>query len=245
MKRILRLESVSSTNEWAWVEADRDAPSGTVLVAKAQTSGRGRFGRVWHSPPGTGLYLSMIYRDPVPLERVTLVTAVGAIAVTEAIRQTQGLTPVVRYPNDVLIGDRKVAGILVESRIPARRPPTFVIGIGINVNQKLFPEELAPIATSLREEVGARVAMGRVEREVIRQLDEWLPRIPENPAPISKWWKKHSSILKRRVRIRSKGRTVTGVVEDVDPLEGVIIRLQSGHPRGFSPERVEHLEVLE
>ncbi|MHC4607262.1 MAG: biotin--[acetyl-CoA-carboxylase] ligase [Planctomycetota bacterium] len=241
--KVIRLDRVKSTNDVAWREALAGAPDGTCIFAEEQTAGRGRFGRRWHSPRGTGLYLSVLLRRPVPADRVALVTALGAFAVVEAVDDA-GLDPLIRFPNDVLVGGRKVAGVLVESRFISAKPDLFVIGVGVNVNQEKFPAALREATTSLRIERGREVSRRRIERSLIESLRRWADRLDGSVRPFRAFWRKHSAILGRKVRVREKGRSFTGKVTEVDPIDGLVVRLSHGHSRGVRPEHVEHLELL-
>lgn len=163
-RRILRLETTAST----MLEAERH-PAGTVVVAEEQTAGQGRFGRTWHSERGAGLYFSQVLEplaNPVDLPVVTL--ALG-LAVQEAIAVTAGLSCDLRWPNDVLAGGRKCAGILVQYQ-----NGKLVSGTGVNVNHRHFPAELAAIATSLRIETGREHDLERLLEALLDAIDEYL-----------------------------------------------------------------------
>ena len=188
--------AVGSTNAEALDLAKAGAPHGTLVIADRQTAGRGRMGRRWESPPGVGLWFSWILRPDLPLASGFLVTVAGALAVVEAAGRMTGRSAHVRWPNDVLIGERKLAGILAEARGDAGRLEAVVLGIGVNVNQSEgdFPAELSGTATSMTIESGhafdrALVLAGIVEsfeliydrmmRDGGRQLiDEWRRVMP-------------------------------------------------------------------
>jgi BirA family biotin operon repressor/biotin-[acetyl-CoA-carboxylase] ligase len=152
-----------------------DAPEGTVAVAGEQTEGRGRLGRRWEAPPGTSILCSVQLRPAIPASRFPELTLVGAEACSEAIRETTGLEPILKHPNDVLIADRKVAGVLGEAG-----EGRVVLGIGINVNvsEDALPRDVRIPATSLLVETGAPVdrisvlvaLLGALER----RYDDWL-----------------------------------------------------------------------
>ncbi|MFN7924280.1 MAG: biotin--[acetyl-CoA-carboxylase] ligase [Bryobacteraceae bacterium] len=146
-------------------------PSGTAVGADEQTAGRGRHGRSWHSPPGTGLYVSVVLRLPFPAETFPALTLAAGLAVRDSIRTTGGLTCDLRWPNDVLAGERKVAGILTQIEAGAA-----VVGIGVNVSQKRFPPGLATPATSLLLEAGRLVEREALLVELLQALDAWVLR---------------------------------------------------------------------
>jgi BirA family biotin operon repressor/biotin-[acetyl-CoA-carboxylase] ligase len=152
------LDLTASTNTLAVRLAQEDAPHGTVVVAEAQSAGRGRLGRPWFSPPGKNLYCSVLLRTPVPRERLgrwlSWTPLIAALAAAHAIEADAGLSPSVKWPNDVLLGSRKVGGVLCESGDLGSAIPYVVVGLGLNVNIQAdeFPDELREIATSLAAE---------------------------------------------------------------------------------------------
>src|SRR5271170_2023158 len=175
--RVMHFPSVGSTNALA-LEAAQAGARGGVWVADEQTAGRGRGGHGWHSIPGDGLYLSVLLRPQMALVDALWLSLATGLAAKAAIAAVTGLQPDIRWPNDLLIGEKKCGGILVESSaIPSQSDtPTMVrfavIGIGINVNHRNFPAEIEPSATSLRRESGSPYSRERVLIELLRALDE-------------------------------------------------------------------------
>lgn len=232
-KRILCVELCASTNDVAWQAALDGAPDGTAVFAEEQTQGRGRLGRTWTSPRGTNLLVSIVLRPRLEIERVPLITALGALAVTDAV----DLPARVRFPNDIVVDGRKLAGILVESRFISERPDLFILGIGLNVNA--HPPDLP--ATSLAQEKGREQSRTIVARALLEAVDEWYARLDGPLKPWQKAWRERSDLLGREVRIRERGRSTAGTVDDMDPIEGIVLRLASGHVRSFRGEHVEHV----
>ncbi len=170
-KQRIDLEACGSTNDEAARFARAGASHGTVVIAGTQTGGRGREGRLWHSPTG-GLYFSAIVRPPISVDLVPPMTLAIGIAVCDAIASC-GVAGALKWPNDVLVGDRKIAGVLVETQSQGKRLESVVIGIGINITA--VPAEIATIATSLEEHAP------RIEREVVighlcTHLERWVDR---------------------------------------------------------------------
>lgn len=167
--------SVGSTNERAGELAESGAPAGTVVVAREQTEGRGRAGRRWHSPPDTGLYMSVIFRpdridNPVLLQ---LVAGLGIAAELDA--DFEGLDPAVKWPNDLVADDRKFGGVLSEATWEDDAPRHLVVGTGINVGQPDgFPEELQGGATSMKEVLDEEIPLVEVADAVLRGLEKRL-----------------------------------------------------------------------
>src|SRR5579872_1155904 len=152
---IVRLRSTTSTMTEAATLATRGRPHGTVVVAEEQTGGMGRHGHSWHSAPDGGLYLSMILRLAVSPADLPVLTMALGLAVQKAADETAGVCCDLRWPNDVLLNDRKLAG----SRVRSTETDALIAGIGRNVNQAAFPEELCTLATSLRIETGREHSM--------------------------------------------------------------------------------------
>ena len=173
--KLSHFASVDSTNTLALEAAQRGA-SGAVFIADEQTSGRGRGGHAWHSAPGDGLYVSIIVRPQMPLAQALWLSLATGLASQAAIAQATGLHTDIRWPNDLLLKERKCGGILVETSALTTGPTVAlryaVIGIGINLNHQEFPEHLASIATSLRIESGHIVDRELLLTELLLALEE-------------------------------------------------------------------------
>jgi BirA family biotin operon repressor/biotin-[acetyl-CoA-carboxylase] ligase len=213
-------ETIDSTMREAARIVDEGAPSGTAVVANEQTSGYGRFGRSWHSEPDTGLYLSVILRFPFP-DAPGLVTMALGLAVREAILDATGVVCDLRWPNDLLIGDRKCAGILTQLEGAA-----LIAGIGINVNQSKFPVDIAPIATSLRiAAAGEPFSREKLLIRLLPAVDEWCGRLAhEGREPILRTFHHVSSYVSgRRVTVEiSEDESITGTTAGLDA-EGYLL----------------------
>jgi BirA family biotin operon repressor/biotin-[acetyl-CoA-carboxylase] ligase len=155
-RRIVWRAEVDSTQHLARECARAGAPEGTVVLAESQTQGRGRLGRTWFSPAGRNVYGTVVLRPPCPPAVVPQVALVAGVAVADAVREAVGLEARVKWPNDVLVGGRKVAGVLTEMEGEAERVGFVLVGIGVNVNVEPseFPPDVAATATSLRAAVG-------------------------------------------------------------------------------------------
>lgn len=165
---VVWLPTTGSTNDVAASLAEGGAAEGTTVVADVQTSGRGRHGRVWFSPPGAGLYVSVILR---PSRSPALLTLASGVAIAEALRATTGLPVNIKWPNDLIIGKRKVAGILAES-VQTASLQFVVLGFGINLQTAAYPAELARTATSIEAETNRAVDRGVIFAEVLAKLAE-------------------------------------------------------------------------
>lgn len=217
-RELVMLGTVTSTNDEAAARARAGAPHGTVVVADAQTRGRGQKGHVWWSPPGDNLYLSAILRLDLPppsLPPLTLATGVG---VCDAVREV-GADAHLKWPNDVLAGDpgRKIAGILTETSSRQHRIEFVVVGVGVNLNTAEFPSDLASIATSLRRELGAPQDRDAFLARLLLHLERWIDRFVTEGTPLCvEAWKDRTRFLGRRISVVSDGRLVSGLAVDVD-----------------------------
>ncbi|OFX24494.1 MAG: biotin--[acetyl-CoA-carboxylase] ligase [Anaeromyxobacter sp. RBG_16_69_14] len=226
-------EEVGSTNDIAKRLADDGAAHGEVVVAEAQTAGRGRRGRVWASPTGRNLTFSIILRPDLPPSRASELTLVASVALCQAVRQA-GVPAGIKWPNDLLVHGRKLAGILTELAADPDRVQWVVLGIGVNVNVRAeeFPAELRDIATSLAMERGEPVPRALFAAAVLSSLEEWLDRHAEDGfPPVREAWRAMSITLGREVRVRASDRDLEGVAEDVDEAGALLVRTPAGLER--------------
>lgn len=206
-RRIEYHEIIDSTMFAAARLAAEGAPSGSTVIADEQTAGHGRYGRPWHSEAEAGLYLSIVLRFVFSPEALPMVTMALALAVKEAILKSTGVVCDLRWPNDVLIGDHKCAGILTQLDGPA-----VIAGIGINVNHSHFPEDLAAIATSLQIAKGAAQSRERVLIELLPAVDSYCALLANHgqPAILDMFTHGSSFVQGRRVHVEQGDATLTG-----------------------------------
>jgi BirA family biotin operon repressor/biotin-[acetyl-CoA-carboxylase] ligase len=171
LESIRHFDSIGSTNTAAMQAAVQGAPEGSVFIAEEQLAGRGRGGHAWHSEAGTGIYLSAILRPDLEPQAALALSLVAGIAVHEALASVCEVTADLRWPNDVLLGGKKVAGILTESSADMQRMHHAVVGIGINVNQSAFPPDIAREATSVRIETGRDCPRMELVIALLKSLD--------------------------------------------------------------------------
>ena len=224
---------VSSTNDVAKRLADEGAAHGEMVVAEAQTAGRGRRGRVWASPAGRNIYLSLVLRPDLPPARAPELTLLASVAVCQAVRQA-GVLAGIKWPNDLLAGGRKLAGILTELAADPDRVQWVVLGIGVNVNVRAeeLPAELRPLATSLAMERSEPVPRALFVAAMLSSLEEWLDRHAEEGfPPVREAWRAMSDTLGREVRVRSSDRDLEGVAQDVDGTGALLVRTEAGLER--------------
>lgn len=220
-------ETIGSTNGEAFKLAQEGAFHGEVVIAEQQTEGRGRRGRVWVSPAGKNLYLSAILRPELPPSRAPEVTLVAAVALAETIREA-GAEAFIKWPNDVQVDGRKVAGILTELSADVERVHFIVLGVGVNLNSPPsdFPPEVAETATSLMGARNQRVPRALFTAALLTKLETWLDTWTEQGfAPVRDAWKKLSSTLGQEVLVRSENRELRGVAEDIDDSGALVLRV--------------------
>jgi BirA family biotin operon repressor/biotin-[acetyl-CoA-carboxylase] ligase len=251
-RRVIVWPTLTSTNDEAWrrirargrADVDPDGLDGLVIIAEQQTAGRGRLGRSWASPIG-GLWMSVIIRTPLAERRQSMFTVAAAVAVVQAIRDATRLLARIRWPNDVLIDGRKVAGVLAEAE--SDFPDLCVLGIGVNVNvpAESLPKPVRTQATSLSAELGRSVCCIEFARSLLRHLDTWHARIHRGDnASLNSAWRELAASLGQRTVVHAGGKRFEGVVVELDLIEGVSLRLDRGQVRTFRSEEVSLVEVL-
>ncbi len=222
-------EEVASTNDLAKELAAREAPEGTLVVAEAQTGGRGRLGRQWDSPPGTGLYVSLLLRPPLPPTEMPQITLTTAVAVARAVKRVTGVAPGIKWPNDLLLAGKKLGGILTEMETESERIRHLVVGLGLNVNNPAFPAELEPLATSLLLATGRRHSRLEILQAWLEEFEELYGRfLAREFAGILDEWRSLTVTLGRRVTVRQGPVTICGRALDVAPDGALLVETAAG-----------------
>ena len=234
---------VGSTNDEAHRLAGEGARHGTLVLADAQTEGRGRRGRQWVTPPGRALALSLVLRPALPPARAPELQLVAAVAVCEAARALGAAKAAIKWPNDIECNGPKLAGLLAELRAEAGALDHVVLGIGLNVNLTTdeLPAELRPIATSLLIERGARVPRSWALLRLLERLDHWLSvHESEGFGAIRARWRELSSTLGRQVRVEA-ATPLAGEAIDLAEDGTLLVRDGAGREHRISAGDVEHL----
>ncbi|MGI8642945.1 MAG: biotin--[acetyl-CoA-carboxylase] ligase [Thermomicrobiales bacterium] len=227
--RLIRRGVVSSTMDEAMLLADEGAAEGTVVLAEHQTAGRGRAGRVWTEHPGDGLLLSVILRPPVPVDRLALLPLLIGVAVAEALEKMAVVACQVKWPNDIWIDDRKIAGILITSH-QRGGTRTVIAGIGVNVDMPV--ERLAEGAVSLRKACGRCVRVEDLLHALIDVLNAAYVRFVEQDGRVGLAdWKKRAALLGERVVVVQDGEAITGLFHDVDEDGALVLLTDAGECR--------------
>ncbi len=171
-KEIVYKETTGSTNADVRRMAEDGAENGLLVVADAQTSGKGRRGRQWESEKGTNLYFSMLLKPDIAPDKASMITLVAAYSVAKVIEKNTGLDAKIKWPNDIVVGKKKVCGILTEMNMERDYIHHIVVGIGINVNEEEFPDEIRDMATSLKKEIGQIVSRANLLCDILLQFEK-------------------------------------------------------------------------
>lgn len=225
-----------STNLRAHELGKAGAAEGTVVIADRQTAGRGRLGRTWCSPPGVNLYASVLVRPPVAPRHASQLTFLSAAAVARAVAESSGLKATVKWPNDVLVGGRKLAGLLNELDAETERIHYLILGIGVNLNMQAeqFPGDLRYPATSLMLECGHKISRTDFARCLLRHLDRlYALYLARGFEPILAAWQEYFDLCGRMVEVDYQDRRVAGCVKGLDKDGALLLERADG-----STERV-------
>jgi BirA family biotin operon repressor/biotin-[acetyl-CoA-carboxylase] ligase len=224
-------DSIDSTNRRAKELAAAGCPARSLVVAEAQTAGRGRRGRAWHSPAGSGIYASLVLRPTLAPEHAPLLTLAASVAIAEALCARANVATVIKWPNDVLVGTRKIAGILTEMVAEPERMDFAVVGFGINVNlaASAVPAELRAVATSLRIETGRTFRRAELLADCLKRLGDLCAELEAGRfdavlAP----WRARSNFIGRRVRVETLRETRVGLASDVGPDGSLVLETADG-----------------
>lgn len=226
---IIRFEGVSSTNDIAKKLAEQGAPEGTVVVARTQKHGRGRGEKTWSSPAG-GLWFSLVLRPEVAMSTISLLSLAAGIAVAKTIRRLFPIRAMLKWPNDVTINGRKVAGILVEMSTEG----SFcyaILGFGINVNNSVdsMEAELGSEATSIVDQLNSNVNVDWLMREIINEFSAIYAKILAcDSSTVVAEWKRLSDMLKKTIIIQVEKKSYTAAVLDLDSNGALVIQSQDG-----------------
>jgi len=223
---------VDSTNTLAKSLAAQGAPHGTVLIADSQTGGRGRMGRSFHSPAGSGIYLSVILRPQCHASQLMHLTCATAVAMCGAIKVSCGVRPGIKWINDLVFNGKKLGGILTELSLNADGTVAYaVVGVGINCTQKTsdFPQDIQDIATSLSAVSDIPVSRSCVAAAMIRSLEEMSRELFTRKEPIMEFYRSRCITLGKYVCVFSGDTVRHGTAEDMDDDGALLIRFDDGH----------------
>ena len=226
---LLEFDSLPSTNELAKEMAASGAPEGTTILAREQTLGRGRLGRSWASAAGQGLYMSVILRPAVEARRFAVMTLAAAVSVAETLEGSFAIPADIKWPNDVMVSERKVCGILLETASEGQNLEYAVLGIGVNLSQREFPDELRNSATSLFLESGRLIEPREFLWPLLDRLQYWYQVSTDGPGPVLARWEQMSSYARGcAVRVTSVAKEFVGLTGGLSESGALIVQLVSG-----------------
>lgn len=239
---IIRFDTLGSTNDEAANHARQGASEGLCIVSRQQSAGRGRQGRSWVSPADAGLYFSIVLRPDIERKQLGLITLMAGIAVHDTLKEF-GLSPDIKWVNDVLVSDKKISGILAE----AVETPTglaVIVGIGINVTSQNFPAEIAETATSIEAETGNRPTPDEVATHLTGQLSRFYDVLNnmDGIASIVEEWRRRSSYYSgKSVRVTLADDTIEGITDGLEANGALRVKLADGSVEIVQAGDVERL----
>ena len=202
-------------------------PSGTLVIAETQTKGRGRLGRIWFSPKYKGIYLSLILRPKTSPEKAPILTLLAAVSICEAIKEVTDLVCEIKWPNDIMLHNKKLGGILTELNAEVDAVNFMVIGFGLNVNND--KKSLISGATSLKEQAKENISRLFILQEILRKIESnYLTLEKKGAGQIIEKWRQNNITLGRRVKAYYHKEHVEGLAQDIDIDGGLIIRNDAG-----------------
>ena len=228
---------IDSTNIKARILAEAGCPNGQLVVSDIQTQGKGRRGRTWLSEVGSMICMSMVLRSSIPIDRVSAITLVAALAVSEALRDLTKESNVqvkIKWPNDIIISGKKVCGILTEMSCDMEGVKYVVVGIGVNVNTKSFPKELDEIATSIYNETGKMLKRSLVVAKIIEIFEKYY-EIFENDRSFEKLkllYEEQMINKNKKVKVLGIREEFEGIAKGIDDNGELLVETESGEIRG-------------
>ncbi|MFC7442097.1 biotin--[acetyl-CoA-carboxylase] ligase [Laceyella putida] len=238
-REIRYLVQTDSTQIVAHQWAREGAPEGAIVIAEEQHQGRGRMGRVWHSPPQTGIWMSVILRPPIPLSHAPHLTLLASVAVRRALAKLTELPVKIKWPNDLLINGKKVCGILTELRGEQDQIHYVIVGMGINVNAQVadWPDWLKEVGTSLRHELGRPIHRASLLAEILAELEQsYQGYLERGFAPIREEWQQMAGILGEQITARTSQGSYTGIAEQLNEHGALLLRTEQGVVPVYSAE---------
>jgi BirA family biotin operon repressor/biotin-[acetyl-CoA-carboxylase] ligase len=231
-RNMVYFPSIGSTNDVAQELAGQGAPEGTLVIADEQTAGRGRLGRRWLSPANHNLLMSLIFYPSLAASQAQRLTMICSLAAADAIRAVAGLEAGIKWPNDLLLAEKKICGILTELGLAQDRLVYAVVGIGLNVNLRAaqMPEELRPNSTSLVEERGEAVNREELLCALLHEIETRYERMRRGEVPVREWAGRLIT-LGKLVQVSDDAESITAWAEDVDEDGALLIRLCDGRQR--------------
>ncbi len=231
-RNVIIFETIDSTNTYSKSLDKNSAPHGTVVIAEEQTSGRGRLQREWVAAKGMNLLFSVILYPEFNVEKIALLPLIGSLAVADAIDKVTGLSSTCKWPNDVLINQKKVCGMLLESSSGESGIEKIVLGIGVNVNQQEFPRDLLTKATSLRNECGRTIDRTILVSIILEELENRYEQLSHfSPQQLLQEWKLKALLFGKKITVLESQSSYAATAIDIADDGGLIIQTEDGSKR--------------
>lgn len=238
---ILIFDAIDSTNDLARKCLEEGALEGLILMAESQTRGRGRMGRSWVSPAGTGIYLSVLLKPKIEPQRLQQLTLMAGLGTVQAVNEFSSQKAQLKWPNDILLNGKKLCGILSEYHPTQNEENAVIIGIGVNANhsQNDFPENLRPIATSIKIETGRSVDRQVLATALIRHLDqEYDAFLRDGSAAVIQKWTENSDMFGKNISVTKGKSVIHGTALGLDSQGRLLIRIKNGAEMAFDSGEV-------
>jgi BirA family biotin operon repressor/biotin-[acetyl-CoA-carboxylase] ligase len=241
-RELVHFNEIDSTNNYAKKIANEGCHHGTIVVADRQTKGRGRVGREWESFSSEGLWFSIVLRPDLEPEHIQIVTLAAAVAVVEGIFANQGIVCGIKWPNDIILDNYKLGGILTELSAEPDHINYVVVGIGININQDkyAFGDEIKNKATSLKIHTGKRVSRVRLLESILSKFEQIYSKLIQGKSnEIINIWSKYSVTIGKEVRIIFKGNEYVGLAQAITSDGKLIVKCNDGEVREISSGEIQ------
>lgn len=228
-KPLMFIQEIDSTNEEIKQLAQKGYPNGTTVVAETQSAGKGRLGRLWNSPTGTGLWFSFLLRPQISPNQIAGITLAVGLGVCKAIRNYTNINALIKWPNDIIIGNKKLCGILTEMTTKSNEIENVIVGVGINVNTLKFPDEINHKATSLFLETGKQVNRSDLFKNILLEIENYVEYYLDNPqSNIIEDYKKLCATLGKNVTVTRGNKILIGTAISISNDGDLIIKNQTG-----------------
>lgn len=233
-KNIFSFDTLNSTNTFAKSLSKEEVPHGTLIITEEQTAGRGRLQRNWVSPAGKNLLFSIILYPDFGIEKISLLPFAGSLAIADAIETITGLSSTCKWPNDVLINGKKVCGMLLESSLGNSVQEKIILGIGLNVNQEEFSEELKFKASSLQIESGIVINRVTLLQKILEELENRYEQLSHFPAQqLLNDWRMKALLFGKKITVLESEFSFTATAIDVNEDGSLIIETEDGQKRNI------------
>ncbi len=227
-RNFIYADEIDSTNSLLLTKNKKQNVDGTVALAEKQIKGRGRKDRIWYSAKGLNLTFSVLFLDETLLKgNINLINFSAALAIALSIENLYQLKTELKWPNDILVNKKKIAGILLESSSQGNKIEKLIVGIGVNVNQTLFQGSFNIEPTSIKMELNQNVEREKLLAEILNNLEEFVGMISTNPSFILKDWKSRCDMIGEKISITEGETTRYGIFEDIDENGFLLLRVKN------------------